>query len=136
MTGRAPLPPSRRNLMVVDQISPGFSERYLLDPERFGGELAEYRRYITDIVRVFLQRTGQAAPNGTAESFAEDVLSFSTQLAGVRAASFCLFRCFLVFLIICFKLTQDCYPVFIYFCFFFCFFPMTDYDYGRATPRR
>lgn len=76
-----------RNLMVVDQISPGFSERYLLDPERFGGELAEYRRYITDIVRVFLQRTNQAAPNGTAENFAEDVLSFSTQLAGIMTTA-------------------------------------------------
>lgn len=69
--------------MVVDQISPGFSERYLLDPERFGGELAEYRRYITDVVRVFLARTNTTAPNGTAENFAADVLRFSTQLAGV-----------------------------------------------------
>lgn len=70
--------------MVVDQISPGFSERYLLDAERFGGELAEYRRYITDVVRVLLQRTNQTAPNGTAENFAADVLHFSTRLAEVR----------------------------------------------------
>nr|CAD7439516.1 unnamed protein product [Timema bartmani] len=42
-----------RNLMVVDQISPGISERYLLDTERFHTELTEYRRYIEDMVRVF-----------------------------------------------------------------------------------
>lgn len=76
-----------RNLMVVDQISPGFSERYLLDPERFGGELAEYRRYITDVVRVFLHRANQTAPNGTAENFAADVLRFSTQLAGIMTTA-------------------------------------------------
>ncbi|XP_063227769.1 neprilysin-4-like [Bacillus rossius redtenbacheri] len=59
-----------RNLMVADQISPGISERYLLDPARFRTELTEYRRYIEDMVRVFeaslLQRP---APTAAEDSF-------------------------------------------------------------------
>lgn len=71
-----------RNLMVVDQISPGISERYLLDPARFQTELTEYHSYIRDMVQVFQDHL----PNSTAHNatlFADDVLHFSTQLAAI-----------------------------------------------------
>jgi len=70
--------------LQVDQISPGFSERYLLDPTRFGAELLEYRRYIEDVLKVFLAHSNQTVPPGTPEEMASDVLTFSTQLASVR----------------------------------------------------
>jgi hypothetical protein len=66
----------------VDQISPGISERYLLDPARFQTELSEYHRYIRDMVHVFQHHL----PNSTAHNatlFADDILHFSTQLAAV-----------------------------------------------------
>jgi hypothetical protein len=66
----------------VDQISPGISERYLLDPARFQTELTEYHSYIRDMVQVFQDHM----PNSTAHNatlFADDVLHFSTQLAAV-----------------------------------------------------
>jgi hypothetical protein len=73
----------KKNLCVqVDQISPGISERYLLDPARFQTELTEYHSYIRDMVQVFQDHL----PNSTAHNstlFADDVLHFSTQLAAV-----------------------------------------------------
>ncbi|PSN34745.1 Neprilysin-11 [Blattella germanica] len=68
-----------RNLMVVDQVSPGVSERYLLDPVRFKTELAEYRRYIRDMVQVFLNH--QNSSDEVASKFADEILDFSTKIA-------------------------------------------------------
>jgi hypothetical protein len=74
---------SKQDLCVqVDQISPGISERYLLDPARFQTELTEYHSYVRDMVQVFQDHM----PNSTAHNatlFADDVLHFSTQLAAV-----------------------------------------------------
>ncbi|XP_069687936.1 neprilysin-11-like isoform X2 [Periplaneta americana] len=80
-----------RNLMVVDQISPGISERYLLDPARFQTELTEYHRYIRDMVLVFqrhlynssIQNATMPLSEEAAAAFADDVLHFSTQLAAI-----------------------------------------------------
>nr|CAD7571921.1 unnamed protein product [Timema californicum] len=61
-----------RNLMVVDQISPGISERYLLDTERFHTELTEYRRYIEDMVRVFEAHLVQTQQHSTDDHKEDD----------------------------------------------------------------
>ncbi|KAK7866898.1 hypothetical protein R5R35_001640 [Gryllus longicercus] len=50
-----------RNLMVVDQIPPGISERYLLQPERFETELREYRRYVRDMIASYARHQGRDA---------------------------------------------------------------------------
>jgi hypothetical protein len=66
----------------VDQISPGISERYLLDPARFHTELTEYHNYVRDMVQVFQDHLPNAKTHN-ATLFADDVLHFSTQLAAV-----------------------------------------------------
>jgi hypothetical protein len=66
----------------IDQISPGISERYLLDPLRFQTELTEYHSYIRDMVQVFQHHTHNSTVHN-ATLFADDVLRFSTQLAAV-----------------------------------------------------
>jgi predicted metalloendopeptidase len=71
-----------RNLLVVDQISPGISERYLLDPLRFQTEVTEYHSYIRDMVQVF-QRHMINSTVHNATLFADDILNFSTQLATI-----------------------------------------------------
>lgn len=93
-----------RNLMVVDQIPPGISERYLLQPERFQTELEEYRRYIRDMVitmmrhletedkdlmavrllRRFAEDNGE---EGFADRFANDILNYSTRLAKIMTTA-------------------------------------------------
>ncbi|CAG5019091.1 unnamed protein product [Parnassius apollo] len=65
-----------RNRIVVEQVSPGFSERYLLKPEQFGYELAQYRKYIRDVVSI-------ADPDTDADAFADDIISFSKSLAKI-----------------------------------------------------
>ncbi|KAG8222300.1 hypothetical protein J437_LFUL001842 [Ladona fulva] len=87
-----------RNVMVLDQVSPGFNERYLLDPVRFATEVREYRVYVEDMVRVQLVRIPQSsnviAPSidapeikKAASEFADEILAFSTQLAKIITTS-------------------------------------------------
>ncbi|GLH03595.1 Endothelin-converting enzyme homolog [Gryllus bimaculatus] len=45
----------------VDQIPPGISERYLLQPERFETELREYRRYVRDMIASYARHQGRDA---------------------------------------------------------------------------
>ncbi|CAH2063871.1 unnamed protein product, partial [Iphiclides podalirius] len=65
-----------RNRVVVEQVSPGFSERYLLQPEQFAHELAQYHKYVQEMVTV-------AAPEADARLFADDIIAFSKSLAKI-----------------------------------------------------
>lgn len=60
----------------MEQVSPGFSERYLLDPQRFQSELNEYKKYIKSMVEM-------AGAGNKSGSFANEILNFSTQIAKV-----------------------------------------------------
>ncbi|XP_034825301.1 endothelin-converting enzyme homolog [Maniola hyperantus] len=63
-----------RNRVVVEQVTPGFSDRYLRQSDQFAHELGQYHKYIRAVIEI--------ADNDTdAESFADDILSFSTSLA-------------------------------------------------------
>ncbi|CAH2225131.1 jg24242, partial [Pararge aegeria aegeria] len=65
------------NRVVVEQVTPGFSDRYLRQPDQFAHELQQYHKYIRSVIEI--------ADNDTdAESFADDIISFSTSLALVR----------------------------------------------------
>lgn len=61
----------------MEQVSPGFSERYLLQAQQFAHELAQYEQYIRDMVSV-------ADPEVDAQRFADDIITFSKSLAKVR----------------------------------------------------
>ncbi|XP_066995803.1 neprilysin-11 [Anabrus simplex] len=82
-----------RNLMVVDQIQPGISEKYLLDPERFAPELKEYRLYIRDMVHVYRRHLNAGDGNTDdeedvlADKFSDDILDFSTKLAKIMTTA-------------------------------------------------
>ncbi|XP_013141523.1 PREDICTED: uncharacterized protein LOC106105645 [Papilio polytes] len=65
-----------RNRVVVEQVSPGFSERYLLQAQQFAHELAQYEQYIRDMVSV-------ADPDVDAQRFADDIITFSKSLAKI-----------------------------------------------------
>lgn len=67
-----------RNRMMMEQVSPGFSERYLLDPMRFKSELSEYRRYIKSMVQL-------AGVGDKSDAFADELLEFSTKIANIMA---------------------------------------------------
>ncbi|XP_050561526.1 neprilysin-4 [Spodoptera frugiperda] len=65
-----------RNRVVIEQVSPGFSDRYLLQPEQFSHELAQYHKYIRSMISI--------ADNETdAEQFADDIVDFSKKLAKI-----------------------------------------------------
>ncbi|GBP03198.1 Neprilysin-1 [Eumeta japonica] len=66
-----------RNRVVLEQVSPGFSERYLLHPEQFSHEVGEYRKYIA----AMLARADPAANGTVADAFADDIFNFSMKLA-------------------------------------------------------
>ncbi|XP_011310973.1 endothelin-converting enzyme 1 isoform X2 [Fopius arisanus] len=68
-----------QNRMMMEQVSPGFSERYLTDPNRFKSELMEYKRYIKEMVEL----AGVTPENSPA--FAEEILEFSTKIAKTMA---------------------------------------------------
>ncbi|XP_015127444.1 neprilysin-4 isoform X2 [Diachasma alloeum] len=68
-----------QNRMMMEQVSPGFSERYLTDPIRFKSELMEYKRYVKEMVEL----AGMTPENSTA--FADEILDFSTQIAKTLA---------------------------------------------------
>ncbi|XP_043251841.1 neprilysin-4-like isoform X2 [Colletes gigas] len=67
-----------RNRMMVEQVSPGFSERYLLDPQRFRSELTEYKKYIKSMVEL-------AGAEFNSLGFANEILDFSTKIAKIMA---------------------------------------------------
>ncbi|KAL0839240.1 hypothetical protein ABMA28_016005 [Loxostege sticticalis] len=65
-----------RNRVVIEQVTPGFSERYLLQPEQFALELGQYRKYIRDMIAI-------ADPTADADEFAADIVDFSKSLAKI-----------------------------------------------------
>lgn len=68
----------------MEQVSPGFSERYLLDPKRFQSELTEYRKYVTSMMELV------GAGNKSAE-FANELIEFITEIAKVKVFHFLFF---------------------------------------------
>lgn len=60
----------------IEQVSPGFSEKYLMKPDIFSNEIEQYRKYISAMVSTF-------DPNVIADEFANDIVKFSTDLAQV-----------------------------------------------------
>ncbi|XP_025834762.1 neprilysin-4-like isoform X2 [Agrilus planipennis] len=67
---------SSLNKIVIEQVSPGFKERYLLQPDKFSSEIKHYKNYIVSMVATYTNRT-------MVQEFAEDVLNFSTEIAKV-----------------------------------------------------
>ncbi|XP_052751264.1 neprilysin-4-like [Galleria mellonella] len=65
-----------RNRVVIEQVSPGFSDRYLLQPEQFAHELAQYHKYIKEMITI-------ADPDTDAGQFADDIVEFSKSLAKI-----------------------------------------------------
>ncbi|KAF2882511.1 hypothetical protein ILUMI_23672 [Ignelater luminosus] len=66
---------SSKNKIVIEQVPPGFSERYLLQPQKFSSEIQHYRKYIESMIKAYT--------NQTIEDFANDVIKFSSQIAKV-----------------------------------------------------
>ena len=60
----------------MEQVSPGFSERYLLEPQRFKSELDEYKRYVKAMIEL-------AGAGEKSDEFADELLNFSTKVAEV-----------------------------------------------------
>lgn len=60
----------------MEQVSPGFSERYLLDPRRFQSELLEYKKYIKSMIEL-------AGAGNMSANYANEILEFGTKLAKV-----------------------------------------------------
>ncbi|XP_011050967.1 PREDICTED: neprilysin-11-like isoform X1 [Acromyrmex echinatior] len=69
-----------KNAMVMEQVSPGFSERYLLDPRRFQSELMEYKKYIKSMVEL-------AGAGNMSANYANEILEFGTKLAKIMATN-------------------------------------------------
>uniref|UniRef100_A0ABD2WUN0 Peptidase M13 N-terminal domain-containing protein n=1 Tax=Trichogramma kaykai TaxID=54128 RepID=A0ABD2WUN0_9HYME len=69
------------NRMMLEQVSPVLPDRHLLDQERFKSEIDEYKKY----AKSMLELAGVGKRSG---EFAQEIVDFSTQLAGVseRAA--------------------------------------------------
>lgn len=65
-----------RNRVVLEQVSPGFSDRYLLQPDLFSHELEQYYKYIHAMVSI----ADESAP---AHEFAKDIIDFSKKLAKI-----------------------------------------------------
>lgn len=60
----------------VEQVSPGFSEKYLMKPDIFSNEIEQYRKYISSMVSTFNSSVD-------ADDFANDIVNFSTSLSQV-----------------------------------------------------
>lgn len=60
----------------IEQVSPGFSDRYLLQPEQFSHELEQYHKYIKSMISI-------ADNTSDAGQFADDIIDFSKKLAKV-----------------------------------------------------
>ncbi|XP_041972841.1 neprilysin-4-like isoform X2 [Aricia agestis] len=65
-----------RNRIVLEQVSPGFSDKYLLLPEQFAHEIEQYHKYIRAVVEI-------ADPEVDAQQFADEIISFSKSLAKI-----------------------------------------------------
>ncbi|VVC91133.1 unnamed protein product [Leptidea sinapis] len=65
-----------RNRVVLEQVTPGFSERYLLQPEQFAQEISQYRTYIREMITV-------VDPLTNASVFSDDIIDFSKALAKI-----------------------------------------------------
>ncbi|XP_063929574.1 neprilysin-4-like [Zophobas morio] len=68
------------NKIVIEQVSPGFGEKYLLQAEKFSTEIKNYKKYITQMLTAYTNFTG-------VEYFAEDIVNFSTHIAKVMTPS-------------------------------------------------
>ncbi|KOX74681.1 Endothelin-converting enzyme 2 [Melipona quadrifasciata] len=68
-----------KNKMMMEQTSPGFNERYLLDSLRFQTELIEYRNYIKNMIELV------GVENRSIE-FANEILNFSKNVARIMAS--------------------------------------------------
>lgn len=60
----------------MEQTSPGFNERYLLDSLRFQTELTEYKNYIKNMIEL-------AGVGNRSIEFANEILNFSKNVASV-----------------------------------------------------
>lgn len=60
----------------MEQASPGFNERYLLDSLRFQTELIEYKNYIKNMIEL-------AGVGNRSIEFANEILNFSRNVARV-----------------------------------------------------
>ncbi|KAF7996611.1 hypothetical protein HCN44_002257 [Aphidius gifuensis] len=67
-----------KNRMMMEQVSPGFSERYLMDPQRFKSELLEYKKYIKAMVEL-------AGFDENSNKFTNEIYEFSTKIAEIMA---------------------------------------------------
>ncbi|XP_017799517.1 PREDICTED: neprilysin-11-like [Habropoda laboriosa] len=67
-----------RHRIMMEQVSPGYSERYLLDPLRFQTELNEYKKYIKAMMEL-------AGAGNKSADFADEILSFTTKVAYIMA---------------------------------------------------
>ncbi|KAG7305209.1 hypothetical protein JYU34_009248 [Plutella xylostella] len=65
-----------RNRVVMEQVPPGFSERYLLQPKQFAHELEQYHKYIRSMIEI-------ADPEANATDFADSIIEFSKSLAKI-----------------------------------------------------
>lgn len=63
-------------MFQIEQVSPGFGERYLLQAEKFSMEIKYYKKYITQMLKAYTNFS-------EAEHFAEDIVNFTTQIAKV-----------------------------------------------------
>ncbi|XP_059491150.1 neprilysin-4-like isoform X2 [Neocloeon triangulifer] len=70
-----------KNVISLDQASPGFSERYLLDPTRFSKEVKLYEEYVKDMIELLVTNVPGAKINASA--VAQEVVEFSKMLAHV-----------------------------------------------------
>uniref|UniRef100_A0ABD2WUX6 Peptidase M13 N-terminal domain-containing protein n=1 Tax=Trichogramma kaykai TaxID=54128 RepID=A0ABD2WUX6_9HYME len=64
------------NRMMLEQVSPVLPDRHLLDQERFKSEIDEYKKY----AKSMLELAGVGKRSG---EFAQEIVDFSTQLAGI-----------------------------------------------------
>ncbi|XP_043506308.1 neprilysin-4-like isoform X3 [Frieseomelitta varia] len=65
-----------KNKMMIEQTSPGFNERYLLDSLRFQTELTEYKDYIKNMIEL-------AGVGNRSIEFANEILNFSKNVARI-----------------------------------------------------
>lgn len=62
--------------MQIEQVSPGFGEKYLLQTEKFAAEIRNYKKYISRMLKAY-------SNSSAVESFADDIVNFSTEVAKV-----------------------------------------------------
>lgn len=71
--------------MQIEQVSPGFGEKYLLQTEKFAAEIGNYKKYISQMLKAY-------SNSSEMEGFADDIVNFSTEVAKVsfRLSQVCL----------------------------------------------